>query len=162
MQRTVLVLVATVGVLSMAQQIKCRSPSRFMIPVFKANWFKATEFCFSLGMQLAITNSKEDHDRIVDAVKASPIYNANDTIVWIGGSDLAVEGDFYWHATGVRLVYAHWQPGQPDNWKNQEDCLSIVNVLSLGWRWVANDGNCEGLHYFVCENVEWIHNISVF
>lgn len=126
----------------------------------QANWFKAAEYCFSLGMQLAITNSKEDHDRIVEAVKASPIYNAQDTIVFLGGNDLGEEGVFYWHSTGVRLAYAHWQSGQPDNWKGIEDCVALVNIP--GWNWVANDGSCESVHYFVCENVESIHDVGVF
>ncbi|XP_065073342.1 C-type lectin 37Db-like [Ochlerotatus camptorhynchus] len=159
---TVLTIVTAAGFLSLAQQIKCRSPTRYMIPEFKANWFKATEYCFSLGMQLAVTNSKQHHDRIVEVVKSSPIYKEEDTVVLLGDNDLGEEGVFYWHSTGVRLTYAHWQTGQPDNWKGMEDCVALVNIPASGWNWVANDGSCESIHYFVCENVESIHDVGVF
>ncbi|XP_055606467.1 perlucin-like [Uranotaenia lowii] len=162
MQRILLIVLGGFFLLtSIGQQIKCVSSTRYLIPNFTANWHRANEYCFYLGMQLAIVETPGEHQIIASLVKDSEIFDVNRTVVWLGASDLGQEGIFYWHATGLRLKYAAWGRGQPDDWRGQEDCLVMANVPNNGWSWIANDSNCTAWYYFVCENMN-ASKIDVF
>ena len=72
---------------------------------------------------------------------------------WIGGIRLA-EGSFYWHVmgSGERVMLDpvsedHWAPGQPDNYRHQENCISLDRENK--WKW--NDGGCGWVRRVVCE-----------
>ncbi|XP_053688638.1 collectin-10-like [Sabethes cyaneus] len=153
---------AGLAVLALAEQIKCTSSNRFHIPNLRANWHRATEYCFSLGMQLAIADSEEDHTKMVKFISESEVYNNESTVVWIGASDLAQEGVFYWHASGQRLRYTNWRSDNPDDFGGQEDCVNLVNIPASGWHWHANDAGCIAAHYFICENVHPKQAIELF
>ncbi|XP_058834313.1 perlucin-like [Topomyia yanbarensis] len=135
-----------------AQDLQCLSPSRFYIPAYKANWFKATEHCNSLGMRLAVITTAEDNFHIIEAIKSSSIYNETRTQVWIAGSDLAQKGEFIWQPTGTWFSYTRWMPGQPDNAGGIEHCTEIRHIPALDVHWLWNDLYCADLHNFVCEN----------
>ncbi|XP_058464569.1 perlucin-like [Malaya genurostris] len=152
MQGLVLATFILTFVRCFAQDLQCVSYSKYYIPAFKANWYRAGEICNSLGMRLAIVTSPEHNNNIANAVMASSCYNATRTQVWIGGSDLAEEGQFYWQPTGTWFSYTNWLVGQPDNAGNSEDCVEIRHYPSYDLYWGWNDLNCEILQHFVCEN----------
>ncbi|CAG2232218.1 unnamed protein product [Mytilus edulis] len=66
---------------------------------------------------------------------------------WIGGTDEVIEGVWVWASTGKDLTYTNWEPGQPDNWKN-ENCLSLV-WWNIPGKW--NDWYCSRNCHFICE-----------
>ncbi|XP_055627943.1 C-type lectin 37Db-like [Toxorhynchites rutilus septentrionalis] len=153
MQQTILAILGIFCVFAVAQQIHCTSPVRYVVSEFKANWFRASEYCFYRGMQLAIVKTPEEHRQMVEVSKDSHAFSNDSFIAWFGGNDLAEEGIFIWHATGERVRYANWRPGQPDNYGGDEDCMALMNIPASGWQWHANDGPCQNAHYFICQNI---------
>ncbi|XP_055629003.1 C-type lectin 37Db-like [Toxorhynchites rutilus septentrionalis] len=136
-----------------AQQMKCVSESKYYIPNFTANWFKATEYCKYLGMRLAEITTSEEQAKLAFFIQASDKYNATATQIWIGGNDLAEEGNFYWHDTGLGLGYTFWGEGNPDNSGDDENCVEI-RYVPPGWAWHWNDRTCYAERFFACENTE--------
>ncbi|KAL9701596.1 hypothetical protein quinque_005037 [Culex quinquefasciatus] len=124
----------------------------YVIPYFTANWHKSVEYCNYLGLRLAVIDSKEKEASLYVAVKASDVYSSGGTLVWVGASDLADEGNFHWHGTGRRVAYSNWARRQPDNTFDEhcvEAGLHEYQTLSMKWQW--NDRNCKANRYFVCE-----------
>ncbi len=74
---------------------------------------------------------------------------APDDRVWIGLTDLAVEGQFVW-TSGEEVPYTNWAPGEPNDSVHQggEDC---VELRDLGLRPTWNDARCDQERAFVCE-----------
>lgn len=66
--------------------------------------------------------------------------------VWIGGSDLQVEGVFVWSDSGNNFTFTNWLGSQPDNARNNEHC---VGMIALTGTW--NDWPCSHSTLFVCE-----------
>ncbi|XP_052567266.1 perlucin-like [Culex pipiens pallens] len=124
----------------------------YVIPYFTANWHKSVEYCNYLGLRLAVIDSREKEAGLYAAVKASDVYSSGSTLVWVGASDLADEGNFHWHGTGRRVAYSNWARRQPDN-AGAEHCVEVglheYPSLSMQWQW--NDRDCKANRYFVCE-----------
>ncbi|XP_058466263.1 CD209 antigen-like protein C [Malaya genurostris] len=153
-------LIILVSVFCYAQDLKCVSDSPYYMPKFSANWFRATEYCNSLGMRLAVITNKEANTRAILALETEEKkLNTSLTEVWLGGSDLATEGEFYWQPTGTKFEYSFWMIGEPNN-ENVENCLQFRYRASDGWGW--NDKNCSLERVFMCENTEPKRVVVVF
>lgn len=63
---------------------------------------------------------------------------------WIGLNDLAKEGWFTWISDYSTVAYTDWHPGNPNNYRGNEDCCEIH-----GFHW--NDDNCARPYCFICE-----------
>ncbi|XP_055622026.1 C-type lectin 37Da-like [Toxorhynchites rutilus septentrionalis] len=126
---------------------------KYHIPSIRANWFKAYEFCNSIGMQLVTIRSREENDAVGSFIEGTDKFNPIASFLWIGGSDLAEEGVFSWMATAQLLTFTNFYSGEPSNANGGEDCLHLVYLPSMELRWKWNDNNCKNnsLH-FVCEN----------
>ena len=63
----------------------------------------------------------------------------------MGINDLGREGTFT-QIDGKPLVYQNWAPGEPNNWRNNEDCGEFRG----NGKW--NDFQCSGARatYYVC------------
>ncbi|KAJ8307525.1 hypothetical protein KUTeg_015609 [Tegillarca granosa] len=70
---------------------------------------------------------------------------------WIGGTDIAVEGEWTWSYSGQRFGFTDWNPGEPSNYgafKMTEECAELKHSLSYHW----NDENCSvKKNNFICE-----------
>ena len=64
---------------------------------------------------------------------------------WIGVNDISTEGTWR-NADGSAVTYTNWQPGEPNNSGNKEDCA----MGGYGMRDTWNDANCVGSRNFVC------------
>ena len=42
---------------------------------------------------------------------------------WLGARDDIIEGIWMWSADGSVLNYTDWNPGEPNNYDGNEDCL---------------------------------------
>ncbi|XP_053693245.1 perlucin-like [Sabethes cyaneus] len=144
---TRLLLLLSLMTYCFGQDLKCASSTKFHIPNVEGNWFQATEYCNSIGMRLAVITNDQDNANAVALAKSDRKYQP---AVWIGGSDLGRKGDYYWQPTGAKFSYTRWQPGQPDNYENTEDCTELR--ADNNWNW--NDRNCVSVQHFLCENVE--------
>uniref|UniRef100_A0A8D8MYB1 Macrophage mannose receptor 1 n=1 Tax=Culex pipiens TaxID=7175 RepID=A0A8D8MYB1_CULPI len=127
---------------------------KYHIPVIKANWFKAVEFCHSLGMQLVTIDSREENDALAKFIQSTDKFNELKNEFWIGGSDLSEEGTFSWLGTGKLVTYANWSVNEPNNYHGIEDCMQLVYTPMYGQLWTWNDNICKKGHfYFICESV---------
>ncbi|MBK7891157.1 MAG: hypothetical protein IPJ84_10025 [Bdellovibrionales bacterium] len=99
-------------------------------------WTAAQSTCDSLGGYLVSISSSSENYFVYSLTKAS---------VWIGASDQASEGTFYW-TNGSALTFTAWNSGEPNASTSGEDC---VEMTSTGY-W--NDNSCSTvLKGFVCE-----------
>ncbi|KAL1376138.1 hypothetical protein pipiens_017065 [Culex pipiens pipiens] len=159
---TALLLVILTALHGSEQQVKCTGLSKYFIPNFTANWFKASEYCHYLGMRLAIVANQQDQAKLIELVKGTDKFDNTSTEFWIGASDLAEEGHFYWHASGTRVLFANWKQNQPDNAGKVEHCVEIRYIPAHGWMWHWNDRDCLQRRYFACEALEIGKEITLF
>ncbi|XP_073840488.1 brevican core protein triforce isoform X2 [Musca autumnalis] len=117
---------------------------------FKANWFKATQYCRYHGMHLASISSQEENDRLEKHIKD---FGLDGEHFWISGTDLADEGSFFWMATGRPITFTNWNAGEPNNYRyengEEENCMELWNRDGKGLKW--NDSPCSFETYFICE-----------
>ncbi|XP_065077341.1 uncharacterized protein LOC135700691 [Ochlerotatus camptorhynchus] len=139
---------------------ECDAGTPVVVPNFKANWFKATEYCHYLGRNLVMASSAEKQVIITKAIEATD--KAGDNSFWIGGSDLAELGNFHWHSMGTRIVWHNWNelvemPTASDQRKDDR-CILLGNpnqnneaapTTMDGFKWTVV--NCWDEYYFVCE-----------
>jgi len=76
------------------------------------SWQEAVKKCKALGGMLVSIKSKE--------VDAFIFKLSTGKCLWIGASDELKEGDWRWR-DGSKVIYTHWAPKEPDNWKGKED-----------------------------------------
>ncbi|XP_053692514.1 perlucin-like protein [Sabethes cyaneus] len=143
---TLLLMLLGLTTYGFGQDLKCASSTKYYIPNVTGNWFQATEYCNSIGMRLAVITNAQDNTVVVELAKADSKYKP---AVWIGGSDLGREGEFYWQPTGAKFSYTNWNATQPDDMGN-ENCVEIRAEFAYNW----NDHRCELVQHFVCENIE--------
>ena len=106
--------------------------------VFPLSWGNASTACGMDDAYLAVIDTMAENDLVRGLVAFGDI--------WIGLSDLAVEGTFEW-VNGAPLVFQNWAAGEPNAGTDMHDCVEMY----AGGRW--NDTTCGGftLNSFVCE-----------
>ncbi|XP_050520580.1 C-type lectin 37Db isoform X2 [Daktulosphaira vitifoliae] len=117
---------------------------------FKANWYKAAQYCRYHGMHLASISSQEENDKLEKYIKD---FGMGHEHFWTSGTDQAEEGTFFWLANGRPIGFTNWNAGEPNNFKyengEEEHCLELWNRDGKGLKW--NDSPCSFETYFVCE-----------
>ncbi|XP_059089711.1 mannose-binding protein C-like isoform X3 [Tigriopus californicus] len=117
---------------------------------FKANWYKAQQYCRFHGMHLASINSAEEQRDLQEHVQA---YGMGHEHFWTSGTDQGEEGKFFWLSTGKPVTYSNWNAGEPNNFEyedgEQEHCLEMWDRDGKGLGW--NDTPCSFQTFFVCE-----------
>jgi hypothetical protein len=103
------------------------------------SWKEAETACVGKGGHLAALTTEAEKQLVKTALGASP------PKMWIGASDIAVEGTFAW-TSGEAFSYASWLPGEPNN-SGPEDCVNMKP--SDDYRW--NDGECDEIASYLCE-----------
>ncbi|XP_043477736.1 low affinity immunoglobulin epsilon Fc receptor-like isoform X1 [Leptopilina heterotoma] len=117
---------------------------------FKANWYRASQYCRYHGMHLASISSQEENDRLEKHIKDFGLANEH---FWTSGTDQGEEGIFFWMANGRPITFENWNVGEPNNFRyengEEEHCLELWNRDGKGLKW--NDSPCSFETYFVCE-----------
>ncbi len=115
------------------------------------NWINAADFASSRGGYLAEINGADEQDAIFGALRNAGIDNRNTvapdgggaSYIWLGGNDLATEGEWIWdgdndddgmqfwmgsfNGTPVDDLYNNWSPGaEPDNFGTGQNVLAIA------------------------------------
>jgi len=138
-------------------------PSRFAMPVtslgakkyylgifFKANWYKAEQYCRFHGMHLASINSNDEQQNLEEHIQS---FGMGHEHFWTSGTDQGEEGRFFWMATGKPMTYENWNAGEPNNFQyengEQEHCMELWNRDGKGMKW--NDTPCSFETFFLCE-----------
>ncbi|XP_055605126.1 alpha-N-acetylgalactosamine-specific lectin-like [Uranotaenia lowii] len=130
---------------------ECSEDTPIVVPNFKANWFKAVEYCHYLGRNLMGVASAEKQDTITTVLEETDKFS--DSSFWIGASDLAEVGNFHWHSTGTRVTWYNWNemlelPKANDNRKDDR-CVVLNHHQQGAFKWIIN--NCWDEYYFACE-----------
>ncbi|XP_011204687.3 C-type lectin 37Db [Bactrocera dorsalis] len=109
----------------------------------KINWFESSEYCRSIGGNLANIASLDEYLALEKYILARGIGSP----LWFDGNDLANEGRYMSHSTGQPIVFTKWYPNNPDN-SGDEDCLE---VCIHGKTLLMNDNKCARLYYAICQ-----------
>ena len=104
------------------------------------SWADANAACLAGGLQLASVQSAAENALLVTAAAGNS--------VWIGGTDKDSEDTWTWSPSGTPLLYTNWAGGQPDNYRNNQDCLAF-NYRSPG---LWDDATCTLEKKYVCQN----------
>ncbi|MBM4074936.1 MAG: DUF5011 domain-containing protein, partial [Planctomycetes bacterium] len=92
--------------------IKVRKP-RFMVIHGSYTWHQAKTDAEGRGGRLAVLDTQEKLDQ------AKAIAVSNDSLLWIGLTDKAIEGQWRW-IDGSPLTVSSWHPGEPNNSGNED------------------------------------------
>merc|ERR1711962_1842997 len=97
-----------------------------------ANWKDAQTACRNVDGQLA-----EPRTAVIDFFLTGMAVINNTAVIWVGGEDLTVEGEFRWASDGDKIGnYTRWTRGQPD-YEDNQDCVTIVadpdSAFRPGW-----------------------------
>ncbi|KAK6175270.1 hypothetical protein SNE40_013767 [Patella caerulea] len=101
------------------------------------NWKNANTTCEQDGGQILVMRTSVFYIKL-EALSLLPHGE-----YWIGGHDMAKEGEFTW-IDGSDVTTDGWEDGQPDNYNGLEDCLQFKHLK-------LNDKNCIGRLKFLCE-----------
>ncbi|XP_052776852.1 brevican core protein-like isoform X2 [Mya arenaria] len=108
----------------------------------KENWPGAESICRMFGGTLAEARTTAERDYITSVVKH------HSRKYWIGLNDLSLEDEWRWIGSGKLAVATLWYPGQPDNDKNNENC--VYTDGSHDGKWI--DEQCpDHFNYYICE-----------
>lgn len=90
-------------------------------------WADASTACTNMNAQLAILDTAAKY------TAAKAFANARD--VWIGLSDVAVEGTYRWVDINVPFAYSAWHMNEPSNGGGvyEEDCVVIAGATARDW-----------------------------
>ena len=69
--------------------------------------------------------------------------------LYIDGTDAASEGTFVSHYTGANLTYTKWYGGEPNDYRDNEDCINMYVYKDGTW----NDIACSTSLPAVCKIV---------
>lgn len=105
------------------------------------DWTEAKAYCEEkVGTQFARVTSEVLHDEI---------YNITQANTWVGITDANKEGVWLWAYDDTPVTYFNWEPGQPNNAQQGQNCVSMHK--QAGGKWA--DFRCKGWSEpkFACE-----------
>jgi Lectin C-type domain len=117
-----------------------KTKSFYVTQDHKASWADGLEFCRKYDMEYVTFQSK------AEAEYFDKISTPN---TWIGVTDQANEGKFVF-INGRDAKYLPWSYGQPDNYKDNEDCVETREPFAYGY----NDKECSSVFLLACQLVE--------
>ncbi|XP_070554028.1 galactose-specific lectin nattectin-like [Ptychodera flava] len=106
------------------------------------NWKTARRVCRAYRGELASIHNS--YQRAVIYALARRFGN-----LWIGLNDIAREMQYRW-SDRSKINYGWWQPGEPNDYCNREDCVEVYR----NGHW--NDARCYYRRRFVCRR-RWHH-----
>ena len=113
------------------------------------NWQEAQDHCKTLKAKLAEPQSPCESDLIHYFLQITRPRDADvGGYVWIGIKDIDTENTFVLASNDQPLKYEYWDPNEPNNWGDDEDCVHLNQRLSNG-KW--NDMKCSHKRAFICE-----------
>uniref|UniRef100_A0A2C9LX20 C-type lectin domain-containing protein n=1 Tax=Biomphalaria glabrata TaxID=6526 RepID=A0A2C9LX20_BIOGL len=107
---------------------------------------EAMKYCKAFGGYLEEVNDNNEYAAILNYLKNTP---STDEVL-IAGTDSRKEGTWKFQRTGASVPVLDWNRNQPDDWKNNEDCLTIGRTQNYKMNDLACDGSSLGYN-FMCE-----------
>ncbi|XP_062620217.1 galactose-specific lectin nattectin-like [Saccostrea cucullata] len=116
--------------------------SCYMLNTQKFSWEQANAKCRGFSAMLVEIDTMPENVFVANTLKnKDPSGRA-----WLGGTDKTQENTWIWKHSGLPLRFTNWNKGEPNDDKENEDCMEI---LSRNGMW--NDMPCSYLSMFVCE-----------
>ncbi|KAH8333996.1 hypothetical protein KR059_005141 [Drosophila kikkawai] len=106
----------------------------------KQNWTIASQFCRKMGGSLATPQNNEEFQAIKGKINPDHVY-------WLGINDHHRKGEFISVASGNRVTYFKWLPGEP---LYDDDSQRYVNLFNGGMR--VENGSIN--RNFICQYYE--------
>ena len=109
----------------------------------RPDWFDAEEEAVVAGGHLVTINDEAEKNWLVSLfVPGDPTFDGWGSSLWIGLSDWASEGSFYW-ISGEKTTFTNWDRDQPDNaHEGGEDSVHTNHFGGLGlWNDLGSQGN---------------------
>ncbi|XP_076424068.1 C-type lectin domain family 4 member A-like, partial [Peromyscus maniculatus bairdii] len=113
----------------------------YFISTDSASWSESEEKCSSMGAHLMVIHSQEEQDFITKTLDSQAAY-------YIGLSDAGHRQWRWVDQTPYNESATFWHPGEPNNDKNNEECV-VIRHLSSKWDW--NDIPCNCMRKSVCQ-----------
>ncbi|XP_069972822.1 C-type lectin 37Db isoform X3 [Penaeus vannamei] len=117
---------------------------------FKANWYKAAQYCRFHGMHLAGVETERENRFLEQHIQEAGLGHEH---FWTSGTDQGEEGRFFWMSNGRPITFDNWNAGEPNNFQYEngemEHCLELWNRDGKGLKW--NDSPCSFETFFICE-----------
>ena len=110
----------------------------------KKSHSEAKATCQSIGGKLFEPKSEKAYNEVIALAKAKGISN-----FWLGIHDISNEGKFIYDSDGKDLVWTNWNTGEPNNWRNGEDCVRSDDRSAGKYKW--NDDKCDSKYSIICE-----------
>ncbi|XP_056128118.1 CD209 antigen-like protein C [Rhinichthys klamathensis goyatoka] len=129
-------------VTSLSEELNKKSSKRFFFPTSSElkSWSESRQYCQDHGGDLAIINTEAKQRHISSFVKES---------VWIGLSDIEIEGNMKW-VDNSPLNQGFWSSGEPNSFHGtNEDCVELNPARDPLKNW--NDLPCSEMRKWVCE-----------
>ncbi|RXN30602.1 serine threonine- kinase pim-2-like protein [Labeo rohita] len=114
----------------------------FFTTIQMKNWSDSRQFCRDHGADLVIIKSKEKQSRVYSFIKENMGVS-----VWIGLSDIEIEGNMKW-VDNSPLKEGFWLKGEPNDNGGNEDCVLMNTNPDLN-NW--NDISCSEKGRNLCE-----------
>ncbi|XP_078509362.1 echinoidin-like [Lissotriton helveticus] len=112
------------------------------------SWTAAETACLAINSHLASIHSNEEND-FVYTLMGKPNNPPNGASYWIGAHDSFQEGNFMF-TDGSKMNVKLFGVGEPNNYKNDEDCVGIGTVQNGHITW--NDFPLAGVAFpYVCK-----------
>ncbi|OQR73987.1 collectin-10-like [Tropilaelaps mercedesae] len=107
------------------------------------NFNESLEECRRLNKSLAMPESHEEHEILVEAMRKRKIGR-----MWIGVEKITVTGKdaTYIDGRSVPINLLLWGEGQPNNSRGKQICVEMIASLKYLW----NDFDCLYKSAFVC------------
>ena len=123
----------------------------------RSDWAKANNICTRMNGHL-VTITSEDEQKAVEQL----LDKGSKNNYWLGG--LKDESGVWSWVTGEEMTYAHWAYGQPNNYNNNENRLSVYNrdnpsdsrQKRFYWNDVKYDATVNSESFFGAKNFGFI------
>nr|XP_027223330.1 C-type lectin 37Db-like isoform X2 [Penaeus vannamei] len=117
---------------------------------FKANWYKAAQYCRFHGMHLAGVETERENRFLEQHIQEAGLGHEH---FWTSGTDQGEEGRFFWMSNGRPITFDNWNAGEPNNFQYEngemEHCLELWNRDGKGLKWDYSP--CSFETFFICE-----------
>lgn len=119
----------------------------------KENWSEAVSMCTELGGYLVEIESAQEQQFLRNyAIHQLHIQQGGtfgNGSFWIGGTDMLVEGNWFWLSTKQNFLYTDWYADTKEpNGGINENCAHLGSHVQFHW----NDAECHLLYNFICES----------
>ncbi|KAF7273840.1 hypothetical protein GWI33_013471 [Rhynchophorus ferrugineus] len=128
----------------------CKPPKTYVASNDRMGFHNAFITCRQYGFEPAEIHTVEEHimvEKLLKHEKAGLEHG-----FWIFATNLDDKKSYYWLNSGRRLFYSNFSKGQPDNFKDNENCVQVFHISPGHFAW--NDLPCTSQIRFLCQHYQ--------